>query len=203
MILNCKKCGLDKESSEFHKYTRSKTGHKDSCKDCRRGIDNKRKLDAYYANKKKFADNHKNWQKTNKDHYNAYMREWNKKNKDYSTAQNREYRATCRAKLLQATPKWGDRNKVKVIYKLAKQLQEELGIKLHVDHIAPLQGKTATGLHVWYNLRILPSIVNFSKCNKIDENIILARVPDNFEEYLNEVENICRTYANQSVRSNG
>lgn len=200
MNLNCSSCKISKSVSEFHRNKASKTGYHNYCKECRKPLELERKRQHYRDNKEVYSKRHTEWQRTNKDSYNAYMRMWNKENKIYNNAENRENRANYRAKMLEATPKWGDPKKIKAIYKLAKNLQDELGIKLHVDHIEPLQGNISSGLHIWWNLQILPEKVNLSKCNKILENIISPRVSDNFNDYLIEVENLCRAYTKKSVR---
>lgn len=172
----CKNCNKDKE--EF-KFTKTKKGiiH-DFCITCRNTI---------YA---------RNTRKRNPEKYNSYMRKWNKTNLNYKTSNVRQNRANYRARLINATPVWADIYKIDQIYKLASKLERELKIKLHVDHIEPLKGKNNSGLHIWWNLQILPKFRNQSKSNKIIENTTSPRVSDNFNEYIKEVENLCRTYVN-------
>ena len=62
---------------------------------------------------------------------------------------------------------WGFDIELKLIYKNCKEVSEKTGIKHHVDHIVPLRGKQVCGLHVPWNLQIIPAIDNMRKGNKI------------------------------------
>jgi hypothetical protein len=72
-------------------------------------------------------------------------------------------------------PTWLSEEQLSVIadfYAHAKDCEVVSGEKYHVDHIVPLQGKDICGLHVPWNLQVLPADVNISKSNKYepDEN---------------------------------
>lgn len=69
------------------------------------------------------------------------------------------------AKMLR-TPKWADPGAISAFYAAAKRISEVTGVKHHVDHVIPLQGKLVSGLHVPENLRIIPAIENRKKLNR-------------------------------------
>ena len=90
------------------------------------------------------------WQKNNKGKVNA------------NTAFNHS------AKMLR-TPRWlssFDKLHIKCLYQVAAMRTKHSEIAWDVDHIVPLQGKTVSGLHVPWNLRVIPKKENILKGNK-------------------------------------
>lgn len=76
-----------------------------------------------------------------------------------------ERRVARRLGVKQATPPWlseKHRQEIKDTYLKAKKLGA-LGELYHVDHIVPLRGKAVCGLHVPWNLQILPAKINLQK----------------------------------------
>ncbi len=65
-----------------------------------------------------------------------------------------------------ATPKWltiEQLAQIESVYILATNLEKQTGVKYHVDHIIPLQGKDVCGLHVPWNLQAIPATQNLQK----------------------------------------
>lgn len=70
----------------------------------------------------------------------------------------------------QATPKWLTKEhllEIRRVYKQAEELTKSTGVQYSVDHIIPIRGREAKGLHVPWNLRVIPSTENSKKGNKI------------------------------------
>lgn len=91
--------------------------------------------------------------------------------KDRLSSKNRrdaiaEKSARRRAMAKMATPSWSDRSKILEFYRASRKITKETGVAHHVDHIVPLNGKTVCGLHVHFNLQVLPSLDNEKKSNK-------------------------------------
>ena len=68
-------------------------------------------------------------------------------------------------RLIQQTPSWADQDAIAAIYQEARRVTRETGIPHQVDHVIPLRGKTISGLHVHYNLRVVTAEVNRCKSN--------------------------------------
>ena len=96
------------------------------------------------------------------------------KAKAYQQQYGRDYPEKLRAKvaarratLLRAMPEWCDRVAIVEIYRRAKALTIETGIKHEVDHIIPLRGRNVSGLHIPINLQILTVTENRQKFTRV------------------------------------
>ena len=116
-----------------------------------------------YADKKRAKD--AEWRRRNPDKMRAQITKWVKENPERANA----IWAARRARKLQATPAWlTDEHKEEIVsvYEQASLAEQLNGIKHHVDHIQPLQGKDRCGLHVPWNLQVLSAFENISKGNR-------------------------------------
>lgn len=88
----------------------------------------------------------------------AQNKAYYKRNKHKFLARN-----SRRRKLIQSrTPVWADKRAIELFYR-------DCPPGYHVDHIIPLRGVKANGLHVVDNLQYLPAIENLKKSNKLQE----------------------------------
>lgn len=105
----------------------------------------------------------------------AYYRKYRNKVKASTARYKKENRArvskwcSSRKKAFNlATPNWLTKEQyeeMERVYWLAKDLKAISGEDYHVDHIVPLQGKDVCGLHVPWNLQVLPADLNLGKGN--------------------------------------
>lgn len=125
------------------------------------------------AYKKKYAEGNKErrretcrrYRTDRADRAKASADKWRAANKGKTRAQVRKRQA----RLAQACPSWlSDEQYLEIQRLYTEAFQRELadGVKYEVDHIEPLQGEDRCGLHVLWNLRIVPRTVNRVKGNK-------------------------------------
>jgi hypothetical protein len=115
-----------------------------------------------------------------KDRYNRvkYTEEYRKKYNEYYEENKLAFLARAnkrRAAKLQALPKWltpEQLEQIKELYTCAQMFKLYTGEEYHVDHIVPLQGENVCGLHVPWNLQVIPAKENLSKSNKLQEETL-------------------------------
>lgn len=187
----CTKCGKEKplDTDHFSRNSKSKDGFKTQCKQC---VSDYWRNKYYKKNHEKIKQHHKkkydedpqtfkdrsiSWNDRNREHIAEYNLKWNEENKEHVAEYNRQYRkdnpgldnyhcSLRRARIMQATPKWANLDKIKLIYEEARRLTTETGEQYDVDHIYPLKSDTMCGLHVEDNLQIIPHVENCKKRNK-------------------------------------
>lgn len=103
------------------------------------------------------------YRRANSEKIREAMKAYYENNKHLFYSFNRLRRAQTR----QAQPTWVDTRAVADFYRRAIELSSLRGIKYHVDHIVPLRGKNVCGLHVPWNLQVIPASENLSKSNKL------------------------------------
>jgi hypothetical protein len=107
-----------------------------------------------------------NYYAANKEKRAKYVSLWASENKEKKCASSNKRRSA----ILNRTPKWVDDDELWVIkeaYSLALLREKFTGIKWHVDHYLPLQGRKVSGLHTMYNLQVIPASQNSRKHNKM------------------------------------
>lgn len=134
-------------------------------------------------NREKLAAESADWARRNPEKVKANCRRYASKNVDrrrqYNAAWQRDHADELRpyyaektrrrfAARLRATPSWANRDMILAIYRECQRITLQTGIAHHVDHIVPLVSPLVCGLHVEYNLQILPASENLAKSNKFE-----------------------------------
>ena len=181
MIQTCRKCLVEKSIAEYQ-FHRVSGKHYQTCRRCRQlqGYEwDKNNRDKKNASDKKWreANPEKLWAKRNPEENKIRMvkaaREWAQRNPNYHHEhylKNKERfvaaRARRRAKQESATPVWltlVDKAQIQQMYDVASAREIQTGVKHHVDHIIPINGKQVSGMHVPWNLQVITATENLSK----------------------------------------
>ncbi len=159
----CSGCNQKLFLSSFHRAVRGRLGVAHKCKQCKSVYAKKR----YQENRVTILEQHRDYYQQNKLHIRKAQQQYRIRTRDQRrhrrAADRALHRALHRARLLSATPSWLSVDEKKLIRALyARRKNDE-----HVDHIVPLKGDGVCGLHVHWNLQILPAFENLSKGNKL------------------------------------
>ena len=145
MAKQCYRCKETKDASCFYKDSNRKDGLNNYCIECKKITSR----EDYIKSRDKYRKRHREHYKNNKSQYRA---------RD----------ARRRASELNATPCWltkDQKDYMQRIYKVCAKVSERTGKQHHVDHIVPLKGNNVCGLHVPWNLSIIPAPMNLQKGN--------------------------------------
>ena len=174
----CRVTQSEQEVSNFSKQKTSKDGLSNICKVC----DSLRGKRYYNENREQVLKRTSEYQKKNPhvrrkaglDYYYrnresclAYRKEWSRLNPDKICAQA----SARRFRIRKAMPKWltkEHKSEIQDFYWLSRDLKLVTGEDYHVDHIIPLSNKNVCGLHVPWNLQVIPSDINLRKSGKLD-----------------------------------
>lgn len=179
-IKTCFKCHQAKPLTEFYRHSAMADGHLNKCKDCARSdvarhrAENLERIREYDRSRGMLP--HRVAAREAYSTTDAARKSRSKSGAKYR-ANNKEARrvikAVCensrRIGKISRTPPWlndHDKMLIKARYSEARWMTIHSGIKHHVDHIVPLLGKSVCGLHVPWNLRVIPARENTSKGNK-------------------------------------
>ena len=157
-------CGSEKGLDQFYTngYKNGKLYYKSRCKDCTLAARKSFQED----NKDKIRSRKRAHYQENKSRIKVDQKIWRDNNLSSRLARNAKRRALKSPATLALTKEQDQQ--IKDLYWLARDLKAVTGEEYHVDHIVPLNGETICGLHVPWNLQVLPADINLSKGNRYD-----------------------------------
>ena len=169
----CTKCGEVKSPSDFHANPRNRSGLQSNCKVCQRQNakrwreSNKHRIAEYNTayrtlNAEAIAVQERLYRANNQEKFRAKERRRRERDPVGSLMKTKKRKAAAR----QAEPRWADQTIIAFIYATRLYLTQDTGEEWHVDHVVPLRGANVCGLHVHYNLRLVPAKLNMVKGNR-------------------------------------
>jgi len=158
----CSNCYEVRQFNEFCKDSYKKSGLTSWCKPCMAEKARLRRLK--YPSKSRAIS--RKYRYNNLDKERLRYTTYNKQNPCVRSYHSAKRRATAKGARL-----GGNRydKSIKSMYFLAKRMENIFNTPYHVDHIVPLNGENICGLHVPWNLQLLPASINQTKGNRTDE----------------------------------
>jgi hypothetical protein len=186
----CTKCGIPKPASEFSADRQKADGLKYTCKACDRlyYLANHERMKetarTWYAQNTERARARESTEEYKVKHRDRTNRRRQEHPDIVRTSENKAlakrlakdpgylayHTVMAVTKRRKACPEWltkAQKQEILDFYNLCKELQWLSNTKLTVDHIVPLHGTEVSGLHVPWNLQILPLEMNSSKGRKL------------------------------------
>jgi hypothetical protein len=174
----CQRCGNTKQEIEFSK-------NQDWCRACANQYQrnyfatHREKKRAYNAGRREVNNSQsKAYGATHREELRAYGKRYYAAHREEQKAYKKIYHqshkpqinakhAKRRASEGRQTLRGVSTKAIEVFYAEAERITQETGIRYSVDHIIPLAGEFVKGLHVPWNLQIIPLIDNVKKGNKL------------------------------------
>jgi len=180
-LYKCNTCFKKKSIQEYYLKSNGKiTDHR--CKYCTSKYKKEYRSDNY----DRVRNQEDVWKHDNKEAIKQSQDKYRENNKEVCNKRNRDYykknihtqRARIAAKRVLRLDRYKfklsktDESKIKSIYKMCNNISKKTGVPHHVDHIVPLLGELVSGLHVPWNLQVIPAKDNLTKGNKFIEDIV-------------------------------
>lgn len=173
----CACCAEEKSIELFGRDKARKDGLNPYCKECVAGKSRdytQKNLEKVRVSKiaydKRNKEKIKHWRQKNSEKLKAYWVEYGKKYRQTFKVETMEKTRRQQAAKRQRLPSWFDEfdaMAMREAYELAKLRNAATGVKWDVDHMIPMQGRKASGLHCAMNLQVIPASMNRSKINKM------------------------------------
>lgn len=95
-----------------------------------------------------------------------YQRQYKKHASNNFPEKRQAQRVRYETRKIKATPEWANKKAIAEVYERSAFMTEITGDQYHVDHIVPLRSKLVCGLHVEFNLQVIPGSENMAKSNR-------------------------------------
>jgi hypothetical protein len=105
----CKKCGIEKNQSDFYRHTETKDRLDPQCKECRK----KQNKKYYEDNKDKRYKTIQIWRANTIEKLRAYSKQWRVKNKEKSKEYEKQWRETNKERKQEYDKLWYEAHKKK------------------------------------------------------------------------------------------
>lgn len=159
----CTCCKESKQESEYYKDERNKSGLQARCKPCMK------QATALWKSKNtgRIQQYTEEYRAKTKEHRALVKKAYYEKNKEKALAyvRNRELLKRNQKIIIDDF----DTFVLEEAYHLSALRYDITGLKWHVDHIVPLQGKQVCGLHKAINFQVIPAELNRKKYNKFED----------------------------------